>query len=289
MSSTRPLGSFRVLCTIGRLALRRQLNLWQSVRFGRKKKAPEPTSLKLRPAAVRSATPGKSTGRSVFSVFLLLMMGVNGFNLASSGLQKFSARVRNIAETSDRIRVSPYTEKELVQADESIRIVERISEPVERKKYEDMWNDYVDSLFRDEIQRREVSEEEENGQLKQMREVFAKKGAAGFAASGAPTLHVSAETWPRDGEARNVFLRTLGVVVLLWIPAMVFGSLGTNNKDLGQVEWSFEWLYTFPASARALFASKLFGYSFFNPIAWLFFLPFLILAYVSGGRGWMAV
>jgi ABC-2 type transport system permease protein len=289
MSSTRPLSSFRALWIIGRLALRRQLNLWQSVRFGRKKKAPELTSPELRPSAVRSATPEKSTGRSVFSIFLVLIMGVNGFNLASSGLQKLSARVRNITETSDRIRVSPYTEKQLVQADQSMTIVEQISDPTERKKYEDLWNDYLDRLFRDEIQRREVSEEEEAGQLKQMREVFAKKGAAGFAASGTPTLYVSAETWPHDGEARSVFLRVLGAVVLLWIPAMVFWSLGTNNKDLGQVEWSFEWLYTFPVSARALFASKLFDYSFFNPIAWLFFLPFLILTYVAGGRGWMAV
>src|SRR5580692_10658357 len=47
--------------------------------------------------------------------------------------------------------------------------------------------------------------------------------------------------------------------------------------------------YTFPTPARALFASKLLGYSFFNPIAWLFFLPFLILVYVSGGCGWMSL
>jgi hypothetical protein len=70
---------------------------------------------------------------------------------------------------------------------------------------------------------------------------------------------------------------------------MLFAALGTNNKDLGQVEWSFEWLYTFPASARALFASKILSSSFLNPIAWVFFLPFLIVVYVAGGRGWMAI
>ena len=268
----------------------RQLNLWQSVRLGRKKKKNELTSLELRPAAVvRSGTAGKSSGRSLFSAFLLLVMGFNGFNLASIGLQKLSDRVRNIAEPSDTIRVSPYTEKQLKHADRSMKIVERISDPVERKRYEDMWNGYVDHLFRDEIQRSQVSEEEESGQLRQMHEVFAAKGASGFTATTVGMFRVSAETWPRDVEAKSMYLRVLGLIVLLWIPAMLFAALGTNNKDLGQVEWSFEWLYTFPASARALFASKILSSSFLNPIAWVFFLPFLIVVYVAGGRGWMAI
>jgi hypothetical protein len=105
------------------------------VRLGRKKKKKELTSLELRPAAVvRSGTAGKSSGRSLFSAFLLLVMGFNGFNLASIGLQKLSDRVRNIPEPSDTIRVSPYTEKQLKHADRSMKIVERISDPVERKR-----------------------------------------------------------------------------------------------------------------------------------------------------------
>ena len=268
----------------------RQLNLWQSVRLGRKKKKNELTSLELRPAAVvRSGTAGKSSGRSLFSAFLLLVMGFNGFNLASIGLQKLSDRVRNIPEPSDTIRVSPHTEKQLKHADRSMKIVERISDPVERKRYEDMWNGYVDHLFRNEIQRSQVSEEEASGQLRQMHEVFAAKGASGFTATTVGMFRVSAETWPRDVEAKSMYLRVLGLIVLLWIPAMLFAALGTNNKDLGQVEWSFEWLYTFPASARALFASKILSSSFLNPIAWVFFLPFLIVVYVAGGRGWMAI
>jgi ABC-2 type transport system permease protein len=290
MSSPRQLSSVRTLWIIGRLMLRRQLNLWQSLRLGRKKKKNELTSLELRAAAVvRSGTAGKSSGRSLFSAFLLLVMGFNGFNLASIGLQKLSDRVRNIAEPSDTIRVSLYTEKQLKHADRSMKIAERISDPVERKRYEDIWNGYVDHLFRDEIQRSQVPEEEESGQLRQMHEVFAAKGASGFTASTVGMFRVSAETWPREVEAKSMYLRVLGLIVLLWIPAMLFGALGTNNKDLGQVEWSFEWLYTFPASARALFASKILSSSFLNPIAWIFFLPFLMLVYVAGGRGWMAI
>jgi ABC-2 type transport system permease protein len=289
MRSSRRLSTVRTLWIIVRLALTRQLNLWQSLRFRRKKKESAITSLELRPAAVlRSGTASKSSV-SLFGSFLLLVMGFNGFNLASIGLQKLSDRVRNIAEPADTIQVSPYTKKQLVHADDAMRVVERISEPAKRKKYEDMWNEYLNRLFGDESRRSGVSEEEQSAQFNLMREVFAKKGAAGFTASSTGAFRVSPDTWPRDAGAKNIFFRVLGLIVLLWIPAMVFGSLGTNNKDLGQVEWSFEWLYTFPASARALFASKIFSSSFFNPIAWLFFLPFLILVYVAGGWGWMAV
>jgi membrane protease YdiL (CAAX protease family) len=274
---------------IARLAVRRQLNLWQSMRFWRKQKGADLTTPETG-AGVRSSTPGKSTGRSIFSAVLLLVMGFNGLNLASSGLQNLSARVRNRGERSDSIVVSPYTEKQITATARALHTAQGMSDPVKRKTYEDLWNSYLDRLLRNEIQRSGVFEEEEgSGRLKEMHKVFDAKGAAGFTASSTRILRVSAQTWPREDPAKGAFLRVLGLVVLLWTLAIAFGALGTNNKDLGQVEWSFEWLYTFPVSARALFASKVFSYSFINPIAWPFFLPLLIMVYVAGGRGWLAV
>ena len=70
---------------------------------------------------------------------------------------------------------------------------------------------------------------------------------------------------------------------------IVFLSLGMNNKDLGQVEWSFEWLYTFPVSARALFVSKVFVYSFLDQFVWWLLFPFAVLVFVAGGSGYAAV
>ena len=56
----------------------------------------------------------------------------------------------------------------------------------------------------------------------------------------------------------------------------VFLALGVNNNDLSQVEWSFEWLYTFPVSARALFVSKVFAYSFLDQLVWWLLFPFAV-------------
>jgi len=187
------------------------------------------------------------------------------------------------------IPVSTYTEAKLAEAEKGLKVVRQLPDPTEREKYVGLWERHVDQLFLSEVRGEGLSEEDENNRLQQMHEVFAQKGAAGFTPAARETFWVSAETWPREAQPNSVFLRSLSLIVLLWMPFIVFGSLGLNNKNLGEVEWNFEWLYTFPASARALFTSKLFVYSFLNPLVWLFFYPFLVLIYVAAGFGFMAI
>ena len=287
MISSRPIGLSRTVWLIARLSLRRQLNLWQSARLWNRKK--NPAGSFPGEASIRSGTPAKSTGKSALSIFLLLMMALNGFNIASRGLISLSGTSRNLSVPSGMIPVSAYTEGKLVEAEKSLKIVRRLPDPSEREKYVGRWERYVDQLFRSEVRGEGLSEDDENTRLGQMREVFAQKGAAGFTPTTRETFWVSSDTWPREAQPNSVFLRALSLIVLLWLPFIVFGSLGLNNKNLGEVEWNFEWLYSFPASARALFTSKLFVYSFLNPLVWVFFYPFLVLIYVSAGFGFMAI
>jgi membrane protease YdiL (CAAX protease family) len=287
MTSSRPIGLPRTVWLIARLALRRQLNLWQSARLWNKKKNPAGST--PGEAAARSGTPAKSPGKSVLSIFLLLIIAFNGFNIASRGLISLSSTSRSLSVPSDRIPVSTYTEGKLVEAEKALKIVRELPDPSQREKYVGLWERHVDQLFLSEVRGEGLSEDEENNRLRQMHDVFAQKGAAGFTPTARETFWVSAETWPREAQPNSVFLRTLSLIVLLWMPFIVFGSLGLNNKNLGEVEWNFEWLYSFPASARALFTSKFFVYSFLNPLVWLFFYPFLVLIYVAAGFGFMAI
>jgi ABC-2 type transport system permease protein len=288
MTSSRPIGLSRTVWLIARLSLRRQLNLWQSARLWNKKKSPAGSV--PGEVIVRSGTPAKSSGKSVLSIFLLLVMAFNGFNIASRGLLSLSANSSDSAGVaSDKIPVRVYTRAKLVQAERELLSAQRLSDPIQREKYLGMWNRYVDELFIYELRGERLSEDDENNRLQNMRAVFTQKGAQGFTARSADTFWVSAETWPREAQPNSIFLRSLSLIVLLWMPFIVFGSLGLNNKNLGEVEWNFEWLYTFPASARALFTSKFFVYSFLNPLVWVFFYPFLVLIYVSAGFGFMAI
>lgn len=297
MSSSRRISTPRAMWILARLSLRRQLNQWQTVRFARERKSflqplnPVPTGrVPFKDLVKRSATPTKAGGPSVFGIFLFVMLGFNGFMLGGRGLVLLSSTAQNLSDSNgNKVAVTRSTETRLKQADDALRQVRSMRDPVEREKYLGEWNRYLDGLFLNEVRRGAYSEEEENARLQHMREVFAREGASGFTHSSSQGFWVSSNTWPLGQDAKSVFLVALSLVLLLWIPLIVLGSLGTNNKDLGQVEWSFEWLSTFPISTRALFTSKLLVYSLLHPLVWVFLLPFLILIYVSAGCGLAAL
>ncbi len=278
MTSSRRISTARTVWLIAGFCLRRQLNMWQSAGRRRKKSTP-PASGEPK----RSATPTKSRGRSVFGIFILMVMAFNGFNISARGLINLSRA------SSDRIPVSAVTQARLIDAENALRRSREISDPAQREKYAGVWKRYVDELLVAESRRDGLSEDDENSRLRRMRDVFDQEGAAGFAQRQRAIFWVSRGAWPSDAQPSFVFLRALSLIVLLWTPFLVFGSLGMNNRNLGEVEWNFEWLYTFPAPARALFASKLFVYSFLNPLAWFFFYPFLILAYLAAGYGFLSI
>jgi ABC-2 type transport system permease protein len=287
MNSSRSISTSRTVWLIARLALRRQLNLFQSARVLRKKQPPG--GLPPSNQATRSATPTKSRGRSIFSIFILLIMAFNGFNIGARGLLSLSAASRDRTVSSDRIPVSANTVSGLVRAENAFRRAQEFYDPAERDEYLAKWNRYVNELFSWEVRRERLSEEDESTRMQQLHDVFERKGSAGFTPREEAAFWVSSYTWPREPQPNSVFLRCLSLIVLLWMPFIVCGSLGLNNKNLGEVEWNFEWLYTFPASARALFSSKFFVYSFLNPLVWVFLLPFLILIFVSSGFGYTAI
>ena len=296
MSSSRPISTPRALWLLGNLALRRLLNQWQSIRYARKRRASRrPTTLATQtgdPAETtkRVATPPKGGGVPVFSIFLFLILAFNGFMLGGRGLALLSSISQNQSNSSsDKIEVTRSTQVRLQEADDAFRKIRQMRDTTEREKYAGMWNRYLDGLFLNEVRRGTYSDEEESARIERMREVYAQKGSAGFARVDSGGIWVSRGTWPTDASARSVFLLALSLILFLWIPFIVFGSLGTNNKDLGRVEWSFEWLSTFPISARALFASNLLVAAFLQPLVWVFLSPFLILVYVSAGMGWAAV
>jgi ABC-2 type transport system permease protein len=281
MNSAHPPGAVRAVWIIGRLALRRQLNVITSFRFGRKKSGTGD--------ATRSGTSAKSSGRSIVGGLVFLSMLLGGFSISSNGISGISAASFNTARHGDKIVVSSFVYEELVEADDELKQIRQNPDSAERGKYEGMWNHYVEGVLSTETRLSPLTEEEERANLNEMRAVFDKKGVAGFASAPRATFVVSATAWPHSVAAGSVFVNSIGVLLLLWIPIMLGMSLATTNKDLGQVEWSLEWLYTFPVSARALLASRLCAYSFLNQLVWCFLLPFVIQLYLASGFGFIAI
>jgi membrane protease YdiL (CAAX protease family) len=263
----------RVTWLIARLTLRRQLNSLHRTRF-----SPARTGV-----GARSGTTTKSGGRSILAAILFPLMVVNGLVLGSRALTNLSAACRNVSEASDKIIVSRYTMSQLVLVECALDQLKQMKDPVKRAKYESAWNDFVDQILLREIQWQPFTDEEEGSRLREMRQVFSHKGAAAFAVENFGRRIVSRGTWPAEKNARSTFLHSVGLIALLWLPILVALPLGINNKDLGQVESSFEWLFTFPVSARALCGSRLFAYAFLNALGWCFLAPFMATVFVAGG------
>jgi len=279
MIDSRPVSFVQALRLMAWLAVRRQINRWQSLQLGRRKTDP----------SKRTGTAPKSTGRSIYSVFLLGILLFNGFNLASQGLGRLGALANNVHASANKIAISAYTRQKLVETEAALKQVRQLPDAEERQKYIGLWDRYLDQILQNEVSRESLSEDEEAAKLQRMHDAFNQQGSEAFSVEFGSHLYSGGDTWPRSGAPALTFQNTLGLLVLTFVPMFVCLWLGMNNKDLGQVEWSFEWLYGFPVSTRALLASRLFVYSVFNPPVWMFIFPFLIMVYFTAGCGFAAI
>jgi membrane protease YdiL (CAAX protease family) len=101
---------------------------------------------------------------------------------------------------------------------------------------------------------------------------------------GATTRGAPEVPWTSP-DLRDAAIRTMGVFLLLLTISQVCLSLGQGNQDLGKVEWSLEWLFTFPVPSGSLFLAKVLEGTVVNPTGWFLVMPFLSTVYVTGGFG----
>ncbi len=83
----------------------------------------------------------------------------------------------------------------------------------------------------------------------------------------------------------------LAVAVLLTVVslALLFLNAGMANRDLGQVEWSLEWLFTFPVKSRVLLLSQLAEHTLGNEWGWFIYLPFFCVSCWRAGFGYLSL
>ena len=277
MNDSQP-SAMRAVWMIARLRLRRRLNIFQAVRASPQVQGEEHK---------RSGTPPRSSAlspaRKIMLVIVLSLLFLSTFFMPFAGLANLSASSQ---ESIGKILVRPNTYSRLEPALRGIWIAEHFSDPATRAYYEQGWDRFLDQLFAREVSDRPFVERDETISAAEMHRVFRQKALDGFAADRAGDLS-SFPTWPLEQGAKSVFERSLGMILSLWVVILVLAPLAMGNKDLGQVEWSLEWLYTFPAPARVLFASKLLEYSF-SGAGLLLLFPFFFLVFVTGGSGFCA-
>jgi hypothetical protein len=211
MIDSRPVSFVQALRLMAWLAVRRQINRWQSLQLGRKKTDP----------SKRTGTAPKSTGRSIYSVFLLGILLFNGFNLASQGLGRLGALANNVHASANKIAISAYTRQKLVETEAALKQVRQLPDAEDRQKYIGLWDRYLDQILQNEVSRESLSEDEEAAKLQRMHDAFDQQGSEAFAVEFGSHLYADGYTWPRSSAPALTFQNTLGLLVLTFVPMFV--------------------------------------------------------------------
>jgi membrane protease YdiL (CAAX protease family) len=313
VSASRPISSARAVQLLFGLARRRFFNRW-SAAYSRKSKDPHvarpsyremteligPAERKRRelagiavppePAQPDSApkrigTAPKSGGMGCLALFLSAGLFFNGFNIASNLLSQLANSIPKAGESKAFSEVSSYTLGELKKADEAYAEIRAHPDAPWHDSYKKQWDDHLDQVFAYEFNLESFPESEKEQRIARLWQFYHENGSAAFFSSGRANPFMSSEDWPA-ADRQTGFIRALALLLGLFSLATVAMTLGLNNKDLGQVDWAFKWLYTLPVSARALYFAQLINGAVFNPQVWMFLVPFLIKAFLTSTWSW---
>lgn len=117
---------------------------------------------------------------------------------------------------------------------------------------------------------------------------FDKFGERGFREQTRIELFPSAESWAGPTRRRNAIVSLTGSIVLVFAASLLFRATSAfRSLRLGDAHLDF--LFTFPVSARGIFAAEWITYSITSGGIWLFATPLLTTIFWSVGLGWWGV
>lgn len=217
----------------------------------------------------RTGTGRKAVGSPLLALFLMVWLGFIAVSLSFGLLVGISETLGPYRNADGHLEITQQMYQALVDLEQ------RQKDPALRVQESAM----VFRLNRDVPLPDQVS----NSRVKGLQEVYREKGRDGFAQVKKCTMMVRAWEHP---ETKPILLRAMGMLLLLIAACRYFIGLGSSNKDLGKVEWTTEWLFTFPAPAHHLFAAQILGHALVDPISWMGIFPFLTVLFRSSGMAW---
>lgn len=271
-----PPGAPRVIRLLARLAVRRWINQFSAGLRKRKEAAPD---------APRTGTARKRRGGTAWLVFVGFFVLLGGFNVTTQFLIRLSDGLDRRGP-DPRIAVGPETYEFLKRADEKLQPAgpaDPGGPDGERRRavLRELRKDLEETgLFLDHVPR---SERAARADVLALR--FEQEGLAAFRPGRSPERRI----WQGHAVLGPGELTAVGVVLFLLALAQFWLALGTQNQDLGRVEWSLEWLFTFPAPADRIFLAKVFEFTLVNPFGWFMIFPFLLAVSWAAGWGWGAL
>lgn len=243
------------------------------------------------PPEKRQATPRKKAVGFLLMAFVGAMFLFNGMNLSSQFMRRLGNEFNRGGESDTRIAVTGWTLRQLHKAEDALKILSASEETPENRTQTEKWRKHLHDAFEYDLRESGQSSSVRNALVAERIKAFDRTGAKGFriekhAMEGMPIP--TTDAWPERDRVPGM-LMAVGAVIALMALSVLFMSLGSANQDLGKVEWSLEWLFTFPVPARVLFLAKVFEYTFANPFTWFLFFPFFFVLMFCAGFSWWSV
>ncbi|MBI3828358.1 MAG: CPBP family intramembrane metalloprotease [Planctomycetes bacterium] len=282
-----PPGALRVMwllaCTaVRKIANRTSGNLNKA--FNKRKKPDAPPEK-------RQATPRKKAVSVLLMLFVGAMFMFNGVNLSSQFVRRLGNEFNRGEETDKRIAVRAWTLRQLHKTEGALKALDASEGAPDNLAQVEKWRKHLRESFEYDLRESRLDGSEREAMISERIQTFDRTGAAGFrvekrAMEGLPVP--TTDAWP-DRERVPGMLMALGAIMALMVLSVLFMSLGSGNQDLGKVEWSMEWLFTFPVPSRVIFLAKVFEYTLANPFTWFLFFPFFFVLQFSAGFLWWSV
>jgi len=244
--------------------------------------------------AGRTGIGRKGVGNPLGFLAIVILFVFNSVSISSEAMRTLASEIGPPRDAAGRVQIRSSTFERLRDAGSGLKTDtshEFASPQVTMRESEirhQILQERADRLL--EIFRPESEASNSNSQTDYARDLaqcYEERGLDGFVA-----VHRLPDTWLprllawRSPELRPLLIHALGLILLILAGARHCWTLGSRNQDLGQVEWSTEWLFTLPASSRALFGAQILGHAFVDPFSWIGTIPLLLVIYRSSGTGW---
>ncbi|MFQ5655139.1 MAG: hypothetical protein ACE5GW_10475, partial [Planctomycetota bacterium] len=299
--SREPPSTARLVALLARVALRRMGNriASRSLIFRRRRGGAD--------GKARGATPGKSTGSVLFLSALGVLFLFQGMMISGQLLGRIGLTVAREGDPGDlRFPVHASSYRSLVGLKQRLdefheRHSRQASSPPEEldRFVEDRMTELRGELtveihsagkWRASSDGDWKLSDEGEAKLAEMVRAFRERGPDAFRSLPPRRAHFLPDAlhWPEPAGER-AFLLALGVLLTILFSSLLCVSLGSANQDLGRVEWSMEWLYSFPVTARSLFLAKILEYTIVTAFPWFTLFPLSLTIFWAAGYQWWAV
>ena len=279
MEQRRPLSFPQVAGLIAGLFLRR---------FGNRMAA----GLRRKKSAGRTGTGRKSIGNPIGLVAIVVVFVFNSVSISSTALKTLASDIGPAHDSAGRVELHAYTWRQLRDFERGITPINFYGVMLSPEEFRRAGHELDDRRFNESTLAEIFLQESDAGNTAARTDYayelihwYEQRGSAGFVAVPGRLDPVIARLFAwSDPAVRILLIHALGLILLILAGARHCWTLGSRNQDLGQVEWSTEWLFTLPASSRTLFGAQIFGHAFVDPFAWIGTIPLLLVIYLSSGR-----